>query len=191
MIDACATHRTQFAVLSTDLVRFKEVNDVFGHELGDEAAAPVASRPAGIAASAARSIARLSGDEFGLIVDGTQPAAGVAIAEAAQHGAGAGSSSSTTRSCVSASTGGIADAIRATARRRRPCSPTPMPRSFRAKVEARGSICVFEPEMDQQIARPPRACTAISPAPSSTASCRCTTSRQAEDAAQGDRLRGA
>lgn len=146
MIDACAAHRTQFAVLSIDLVRFKEINDVFGHELGDELLRRVGATLQDAAGGAV--IARLSGDEFGLIVDGTQPAAGVAIAEAI--------GTALTQEFVIE---GKALRVGAT------CGIAIYPRDgetpaallanadaalHRAKAEARGSIRVFEPEMDQQ-----------------------------------------
>jgi len=79
MIDSCIGTHEQFAILSVDLDRFKEINDVCGHELGDELLGAVAQRIQ-IAAQGAV-VARLSGDEFGLIIDGEQPEAGRALAQ--------------------------------------------------------------------------------------------------------------
>src|SRR5512137_1637637 len=78
MIEACAGTNEEFAVLSLDLDGLKEVNDVFGHATGDKLLIEVAGR---IQASARGGVvARLSGDEFGLIIDGKQPEAGKALA---------------------------------------------------------------------------------------------------------------
>src|SRR6185437_15651293 len=79
MIEACAGTGEEFAVLSVDLDGLKEVNDVFGHATGDKLLVEVARR----IQSAARGgvVARLSGDEFGLIIDGKQPSAGKELAE--------------------------------------------------------------------------------------------------------------
>jgi diguanylate cyclase (GGDEF)-like protein/PAS domain S-box-containing protein len=68
-----------FALLFLDLDRFKEVNDVFGHGVGDALLLEVAKRlkQAGEGAF----VARLGGDEFTLIVEGTQPAAASAVAQ--------------------------------------------------------------------------------------------------------------
>ena len=78
MIDACAGS-DEFAVLSIDLDRFKEVNDVFGHDIGDKVLIEASRRIQSSAQGAV--VARLSGDEFGLIIDGPQPEAGRALAE--------------------------------------------------------------------------------------------------------------
>jgi len=53
-------------VLIVDLDRFKQVNDTFGHEAGDELLKAVASRLKGVT-DGRGSIARLGGDEFALI----------------------------------------------------------------------------------------------------------------------------
>jgi len=79
MIEACEGTDEEFAVLSLDLDGLKEVNDVFGHATGDKLLIEVARR---IKASARGGVvARLSGDEFGLIIDGKQPVAGMLLAE--------------------------------------------------------------------------------------------------------------
>ena len=56
-----------FAILAIDLDRLKEVNDVFGHAVGDKLIAEVASRLANAARNAF--VARLGGDEFAVIAE--------------------------------------------------------------------------------------------------------------------------
>src|SRR5205814_9050310 len=79
MIEACAGTEEEFAVLCIDLDGLKEINDVFGHAIGDKVLIEVANRLQDSARGGV--VARLSGDEFGLIIDGNQPAARVALAE--------------------------------------------------------------------------------------------------------------
>lgn len=146
MIDACAGS-DEFAVLSIDLDRFKEVNDVFGHEVGDKLLIEASSRIQQAAQGAV--VARLSGDEFGLIIDGAQPQSGRALAErlidAMQKefviddkiihiGVTAGVAIFPQNGNDAATLLANADVA-----------------LFRAKAEARGSVCVFEAQMDQQI----------------------------------------
>ncbi|RTE94178.1 EAL domain-containing protein [Bradyrhizobium sp. LVM 105] len=57
---------TSFAVLSLDLDRFKEVNDVFGHPVGDMLMRAVADRLAAEADDAF--VARIGGDEFMILM---------------------------------------------------------------------------------------------------------------------------
>ncbi|NMV20827.1 GGDEF domain-containing protein, partial [Vibrio parahaemolyticus] len=60
--------RDEFAVLYLDLDGFKEVNDTYGHDAGDEVLKKVSER----LTSATRHsdlIARLSGDEFVMLVN--------------------------------------------------------------------------------------------------------------------------
>jgi diguanylate cyclase (GGDEF)-like protein/PAS domain S-box-containing protein len=146
MIDACAGS-DEFAVLSIDLDRFKEVNDVFGHEVGDKLLIE-ASRRIQLAAQGAV-VARLSGDEFGLIIDGAQPEAGKALAQrlidtlakefviddkVVRIGVTVGIAVFPYNGSAAATLLANADVA-----------------LFRAKAEARGSMCVFEVQMDQQI----------------------------------------
>jgi diguanylate cyclase (GGDEF)-like protein/PAS domain S-box-containing protein len=68
-----------FAVLSLDLDRFKEVNDVFGHAVGDDLLRELSQKLRELAGDAF--LARLGGDEFILITpNGEQPAIAEAIA---------------------------------------------------------------------------------------------------------------
>ena len=57
----------QFAVLSLDLDRFKPVNDIYGHQAGDDVLREVAIRIGEVVRSG-DTVARLGGDEFALIM---------------------------------------------------------------------------------------------------------------------------
>src|ERR1700712_3558618 len=147
MIEACADTDEQFAVLSVDLDGLKEINDVFGHSIGDKLLIEVSRR----IQSSARGgvVARLSGDEFGLLIDGRQPEAGALLAEKvaqalANEFAIEGKSvriGCTTGISIFPRDGADAASLLANAGAA----------LFRAKAKSRGTIGIFEPEMDQQI----------------------------------------
>ena len=59
---------TPGAVLMLDLDRFKHVNDVLGHEVGDRLLRAVAERLQALCAPAHSVLARLSGDEFAILL---------------------------------------------------------------------------------------------------------------------------
>jgi diguanylate cyclase (GGDEF)-like protein/PAS domain S-box-containing protein len=147
MIEACEGTDEEFAVLSVDLDGLKEVNDVFGHATGDKLLIEVARR---IQASARGGVvARLSGDEFGLIIDGKQPVAGMLLAEKLaemlakefQIDGKSVRTGVTTGIAVFPHNGEDAASLLANAGAA----------LFRAKAKSRGSISIYEPEMDQQI----------------------------------------
>jgi diguanylate cyclase (GGDEF)-like protein/PAS domain S-box-containing protein len=147
MIEACAGTDEEFAVLSVDLDGLKEVNDVFGHATGDKLLIEVARRIQ--AAARGGVVARLSGDEFGLIIDGKQPAAGQelaqqladAMASEFQIDAKTVRTGLTTGIAVFPHNGADAASLLANAGAA----------LFRAKQKSRGTIGIYEPEMDQQI----------------------------------------
>src|SRR3984893_7509993 len=64
-IDAAKLNEASFAVLSIDLDRFKEVNDMFGHAVGDDVLRQMSQQLRALAGDAY--LARLGGDEFTLI----------------------------------------------------------------------------------------------------------------------------
>jgi diguanylate cyclase (GGDEF)-like protein/PAS domain S-box-containing protein len=147
MIEACAGTDEEFAVLSLDLDGLKEVNDVFGHATGDKLLIEVARR---LQLSARGGVvARLSGDEFGLIIDGKQPVAGMLLAEQLaealsnefQIDGKSVRAGVTTGISVFPHNGTDAASLLANAGAA----------LFRAKAKSRGSISIYEPEMDQQI----------------------------------------
>src|SRR6195952_3270602 len=147
MIEACAGTDEEFAVLCVDLDGLKEINDVFGHAMGDKLLIEVARR---IQASARGGVvARLSGDEFGMIIDGKQPEAGKALAEKLAEALSneflidgkSVRTGVTTGISVFPHNGEDAASLLAN-------SGAAL---FRAKAKSRGSISLFEPEMDQQI----------------------------------------
>jgi diguanylate cyclase (GGDEF)-like protein/PAS domain S-box-containing protein len=147
MIEACAGTDEEFAVLCVDLDGLKEINDVFGHGMGDKLLIEVAQR----LQMAARGgvVSRLSGDEFGLIIDGKQPAAGIALAEQVAETLGhefqidgkSVRTGCTTGISVFPHNGSDAASLLANAGAA----------LFRAKAKSRGTISIYEPEMDQQI----------------------------------------
>jgi diguanylate cyclase (GGDEF)-like protein/PAS domain S-box-containing protein len=137
-----------FAVLSIDLDRFKEVNDLFGHSAGDGLLREVSRRLQAVAENAF--LARLGGDEFMLIAaDGPQPSTAEALAERLQ--------------------GAVADEIKVEGHRLRiglSIGVAIFPNDgadaatilgnadaglYRAKSQGRGSIRFFEPDMDQRL----------------------------------------
>src|SRR5882724_9749697 len=147
MIEACADTDEEFAVLCVDLDGLKEINDVFGQAMGDQVLIDVAHR---LQASARGGVvARLSGDEFGLIIDGRQPEAGKALAEQLavalsdefQIDGKSVRTGVTTGISVFPHNGADAASLLANANAA----------LFRARQKSRGSIGVYEPEMDQQI----------------------------------------
>ncbi len=79
LIDACGGTDEEFAVLSVDLDRLKEINDVFGHAVGDKLLIEVSKRIEKAAQGGV--VARLSGDEYGMIIDGVQPDAAKTVAQ--------------------------------------------------------------------------------------------------------------
>jgi diguanylate cyclase (GGDEF)-like protein/PAS domain S-box-containing protein len=147
MIEACAGTGEEFAVLCLDLDGLKEVNDVFGHATGDKLLIEVAQRIQNAARGGV--VARLSGDEFGLIIDGKQPDAGKALAgqlaEAMarefQIDGKSVRTGVTTGISVFPHNGADAASLLANAGAA----------LFRAKQKSRGTINLYEPEMDQQI----------------------------------------
>lgn len=71
--------RQPLAVLFMDLDRFKEVNDGFGHHVGDQLLQQVGKRLAGLVREG-DTAARLSGDEFALILPGASSEGAVKVA---------------------------------------------------------------------------------------------------------------
>src|SRR6202790_3599785 len=147
MIEACEGTGEEFAVLSVDLDGLKEINDVFGHATGDKLLIEVAHRLQDSASGGV--VARLSGDEFGLIIDGKQPVAGMLLAEQLaevlanefQIDGKSVRTGVTTGISVFPHNGADAASLLANAGAA----------LFRAKAKSRGSISIYEPEMGQQI----------------------------------------
>jgi diguanylate cyclase (GGDEF)-like protein/PAS domain S-box-containing protein len=72
-IDAAKAGKESFAVFSIDLDRFKEVNDMFGHAVGDNVLRELSQQLRNLIGEA--HLARLGGDEFSLITpNGDHPA---------------------------------------------------------------------------------------------------------------------
>jgi diguanylate cyclase (GGDEF)-like protein/PAS domain S-box-containing protein len=147
MIEACTEAEEEFAVLSIDLDGLREVNDVFGHATGDQLLIEVAQRMQASARGGV--VARLSGDEFGLIIDGKQPVAGMLLAEQLAETM-AKEIQIDGKSVRTGVTTGISifphngtDAASLLANAGAALS--------RAKAKSRGTISIYEPEMDQQI----------------------------------------
>ncbi|WFU71727.1 MULTISPECIES: EAL domain-containing protein [unclassified Bradyrhizobium] len=147
MIEACEGTGEEFAVLCVDLDGLKEVNDVFGHALGDKLLIEVAQRLQDSARGGV--VARLSGDEFGLIIDGKQPEAGLslarqigeAVAQEFQIDGRPVRAGVTTGMSIFPHNGADAASLLANAGAA----------LFRAKQKSRGTISLYQPEMDQQI----------------------------------------
>ncbi len=137
-----------FALLCMDLDRFKSVNDVFGHDVGDALLREVARRLASVCHGTF--FARLGGDEFAVITPtGLQPAAIETLAErlSAALDSDIEINGNTLRVGLTIGIGIYPqDGVDA---------PTLVANTdaalFRAKSEMRGSIRFFEVSMDKQL----------------------------------------
>ena len=79
-VDAASSDGHSFALMCLDFDRFKEVNDVFGHAVGDQLLLQLSKRLQAVAGGAF--LARLGGDEFVVVAaDGNQPSAAENMAD--------------------------------------------------------------------------------------------------------------
>ncbi|AFL51301.1 diguanylate cyclase (GGDEF)-like protein [Sinorhizobium fredii] len=135
---------SDFAVLCLDLDRFKEVNDLFGHNVGDLVLCTAARRLCAVADSAF--VARLGGDEFIVLAEADASSA-AQLAERVVAALGEDAEIEGTRIRLGTSLGvalfpadgdsasilvGNADAA-----------------LYRAKADGRGAARFFEPQMDR------------------------------------------
>ncbi len=80
-IDGAAASGGRLAVVMLDLDRFKHVNDVLGYPFGDRLLQAVAERIKGQMVREGDLVARLSGDEFALLLPRADSASALAVAE--------------------------------------------------------------------------------------------------------------
>jgi diguanylate cyclase (GGDEF)-like protein/PAS domain S-box-containing protein len=147
-IDRADATGGSFAALCIDLDRFKEINDVFGHSVGDALLCQVSNRMREVAGNAF--IARLGGDEFTMILQGSdQPEAAALLAERLREimvpefeiegqrlraGLSIGIAVYPSDGTSAATLLSNADAA-----------------LYRSKEDGRGNIRFFEPEMDKRL----------------------------------------
>lgn len=147
-LDLAAEAGDSFAVLSIDLDRFKSVNDVFGHAVGDQLLREVSIRLASACQGAF--LARIGGDEFAVITPtGPQPGTAEALAERLVDAIDTDIAIDGHSLRVGLTVGVAlfphdgADALTLVANADAAL--------YRAKKEARGSIRFFEVSMDKQL----------------------------------------
>ena len=147
-IDLAAVSSDSFAVLSVDIDRFKAVNDVFGHPVGDALLREAALRMA--AACEGAFLARTGGDEFVVISPaGPQPATAAVLAARLQEAFGSDIEIEG-RAVKIGLTIGVAlypqDGADAAA-----LVANSNAALYRAKAEARGAVRFFDQSMDKQL----------------------------------------
>ena len=137
-----------FAVLCLDLDHFKEVNDTYGHEAGDELIREVGRR-LGESCRANEMVARLGGDEFAILVSDVGAAGAAALAQRLIQNLVGEVRLSRGQAQLSCSLGVayISDLATDEIEVLRQADMA----LYRAKAQGRGRYCFFEPEMDQAI----------------------------------------
>jgi diguanylate cyclase (GGDEF)-like protein/PAS domain S-box-containing protein len=137
-----------FAILCLDLDRFKEINDVFGHAVGDAVLQEMSRRLRAAAGNAF--LARLGGDEFMVIsTDGVDPSTVAALAERLLASVANELEIDSRRLRLGLSIGVAifpADGADGSALLANADAAL-----YRAKAEGRGVIRFFEPEMDMRL----------------------------------------
>ncbi|MBR7799703.1 bifunctional diguanylate cyclase/phosphodiesterase [Undibacterium fentianense] len=71
-----------FAILLIDIDRFKEVNDILGHHIGDLLLQEIAQRLQVVVAQSDAMVARLGGDEFGILTKAVDQTVSMALSQA-------------------------------------------------------------------------------------------------------------
>ncbi|MFG1248407.1 bifunctional diguanylate cyclase/phosphodiesterase [Xanthobacter flavus] len=139
----------KMALLYLDLDRFKDVNDTLGHPVGDALLRTVAARLTNCV-QAPGAVARLSGDEFAIISIGPQqPEAATELAGRIIALLGEPYSALGHTISVSVSVGiAVAEAAWTDADTLLKQADLAL---YRAKAWGRGTLCVFEPEMDTHL----------------------------------------
>jgi diguanylate cyclase (GGDEF)-like protein/PAS domain S-box-containing protein len=147
-IDAALETSESFAVLSIDLDRFKEVNDTFGHSVGDDLLRELTRQLSALAGEAY--LARLGGDEFTLITpNGDHPAHAEILAERLHAAVATGMELNGQHLRIGLSIGVAifpADGIDATTLLNNADAAL-----YRAKAAGRGKTRFFETEMDNRV----------------------------------------
>jgi diguanylate cyclase (GGDEF)-like protein len=136
------------SVLCIDLDRFKEVNDSYGHDAGDQLIREVARRLKAICRDT-DTICRLGGDEFAIIQPDTNPSGAATLAQRVVDGLSGEVDLSIGRAELSCSVGVsvVSDADQGQAELLRQADVA----LYRAKEAGRGRYCFFEPEMDSAL----------------------------------------
>jgi len=147
-LDQAAATRDSVAIICIDLDRFKEVNDVFGHQIGDALLREVSRRLQEAAGGAF--LARIGGDEFTLIAkDDPQGLTAESLAERLQAMVAEDIVIEGHQLRVDLTIGvAIFPADGADANTLLSNADAAL---YRAKAEARGSIRFFEPDMDKRL----------------------------------------
>ena len=147
-IERAAATREGFAILSLDFDRFKEINDLFGHPVGDALLREIAGRLKSAAGGAF--VARIGGDEFMLITPpGPQPETAEALARRIQD-ALAQDIDVDGQPLRTGVTIGVA-IFPSDARDMASLVSNADTALYRAKAEGRGTVCLFEAKMDEQL----------------------------------------
>jgi diguanylate cyclase (GGDEF)-like protein len=135
---------SQFAALCLDLDRFKEVNDLFGHNVGDLVLCAVAKRLSALSADAF--IARVGGDEFMVLAEADASSAAVladriiaALSEDVEIDGARIRTGTSVGVAVFPADGDSAGALMNNADAA----------LYRAKADGRATARFFEPQMDQ------------------------------------------
>ena len=147
-MDTAKKNGNSFGLLSIDIDGFKEVNDMFGHAVGDDVLRKLSQQLRAVAGDAY--LARLGGDEFTLITpNGDQPALAEILARRLQAAVAAGQESSDQHLRVGISIGVAifpTDSADATALLNNADAAL-----YRAKTAGRGKTRFFEVEMDNRL----------------------------------------
>lgn len=148
-VEQARREKTSFAVHCLDLDRFKDVNDTFGHHIGDELIRIVAQRLIA-ACRSADTVARLGGDEFAVIQTNTTPEKAAILAGRLVELMAEPADLSIGRVHFGCSIG-ISLTTSSEGRDPLDCMREADLALYRAKENGRNRFCFFEPDMDAAI----------------------------------------